>query len=192
MQGQQRRAVIGFVGSSGVGKTTLLERVIPQLEARGLAVGAVKHASHGFEADRPGKDSHRLHGAGACAVALVSGDRLACFQRLPEEAAAEASLARALAALPGHLDAVLVEGFAWEPIPRVVLVGGREAPRRELLNGGEVIRIVRTRPTPEGDSVIFPPGTVDAVIREVMGRVRRHAACRCAANEERVEVLGTG
>jgi molybdopterin-guanine dinucleotide biosynthesis protein MobB len=191
VQDQQHRAVIGFVGSSGVGKTTLLERVIPQLETRGLAVGAVKHASHGFEADRPGKDSHRLHGAGAQAVALVSRDRLACFERLPEDAA-EASLARALAALPLRLDVVLVEGFAWEPIPRVVLVGGREAPRHELLSGGEVIRILRTRPTPEGDGVIFPPGTVDAVVRDVMARVRRHVACRCAANDERVKVLGTG
>ena len=192
MEGQRHTAVIGFVGSSGVGKTTLLEREIPQLEARGLSVGAVKHASHGFEADRPGKDSHRLHGAGARAVALVSRDRLVCFQRLPEEAAAEASLARALAALPPHLDAVLVEGFTWEPIPRVVLVGGREAPRHEHLASGEVIRILRTRPTPEGDSVIFPPGTVDAVVRDVLARVRRHVACTCAANEERVEVLGTG
>ena len=192
MEGQGRAAVIGFVGSSGVGKTTLLERVIPQLEARGLRVGAVKHASHGFEADRPGKDSHRLHGAGARAVALVSRDRLACFQRLPEEAAAEASLARALAALPPRLDAVLVEGFSWEAIPRVVLVGGREAPRHEHLGGGEVIRILRTRPTPEGDGVVFPPGTVDAVVRDVIARVRRRGAHAFVAREERVEVLGTG
>jgi molybdopterin-guanine dinucleotide biosynthesis protein B len=37
--------VVGFVGPSGVGKTTLLERMIDALRRRGVAVGAVKHAS---------------------------------------------------------------------------------------------------------------------------------------------------
>ena len=70
-----------MVGASGAGKTSLLEQLLPALRARGLAVGAVKHASHGFEADRPGKDSQRLYAAGADAVALVSGRQVACFAR---------------------------------------------------------------------------------------------------------------
>ena len=64
-------AVVGFVGPSGVGKTTLLERLVEALSRRGLAVAAVKHASHGFLADRPGKDSYRLYEAGAEAVAVA-------------------------------------------------------------------------------------------------------------------------
>ena len=76
--------VVGFVGPSNVGKTSLLERLIPALAARGLSVAAVKHSSHGFAADRPGKDSHRLYTAGAAAVALISREQLATFTRRDE------------------------------------------------------------------------------------------------------------
>ena len=62
---QRAPGVVGLVGRSGSGKTSLLESLIPALTARGLAVGAVKHTSHGFTADRPGKDSYRLYESGA-------------------------------------------------------------------------------------------------------------------------------
>jgi molybdopterin-guanine dinucleotide biosynthesis protein B len=63
--------VISIVGSSGVGKTTLLEKLIPELAGRGFKVGTVKHDVHGFEMDKPGKDSWRHKKAGA-AVSIIS------------------------------------------------------------------------------------------------------------------------
>jgi molybdopterin-guanine dinucleotide biosynthesis protein B len=56
--------VFGIAGYSGSGKTTLLEKLIPQLTARGLKVSVIKHAHHGFDIDRPGKDSYRHREAG--------------------------------------------------------------------------------------------------------------------------------
>ena len=56
--------VVTITGSSGSGKTTFVERVLPALRDRGLSVGTVKHASHGFTADRPGSDSARHAAAG--------------------------------------------------------------------------------------------------------------------------------
>jgi molybdopterin-guanine dinucleotide biosynthesis protein MobB len=119
--------VVGVVGRSGVGKTTLLERLVPELRARGLVVGCVKHASHGFLADRPGKDSYRLFESGASAVALISCDQIASFWRRDGEAGRDVSLADAMATLPGGLDLVLAEGFSWEPIPRIAVVPENEA-----------------------------------------------------------------
>ena len=49
--------VIGLAGWSGAGKTTLVVRLIPELERRGLGVSTLKHAHHDFDIDRPGKDS---------------------------------------------------------------------------------------------------------------------------------------
>ena len=57
--------VIGFAAYSGTGKTTVLEKLIRELTARGLRVGTVKHDGHDFEIDHPGRDSYRHIQAGA-------------------------------------------------------------------------------------------------------------------------------
>ena len=49
--------IIGLAGWSGAGKTTLITRVVPLLNRRGIRVATIKHAHHAFEIDRPGKDS---------------------------------------------------------------------------------------------------------------------------------------
>ncbi len=48
---------IGLAGWSGAGKTTLIKRLIPEINRRGLGVSTVKHAHHAFDVDQPGKDS---------------------------------------------------------------------------------------------------------------------------------------
>jgi molybdopterin-guanine dinucleotide biosynthesis protein B len=164
----RRPVVVGVVGFSGSGKTTLLERLLPALAARGLAVGALKRASHGFEADRPGKDSHRLYTAGADAVALVSDAQLACFVRRPS--ATPVGLEEALGALPAGLDLVLVEGFSWEPIPRIV-VRGAERPAAEHLEPGPVLEVVRLEPPPPG----APPVILDALVASLADALARRA-----------------
>lgn len=158
--------VIGVVGRSGVGKTSLLERLIPALERRGLAVGAAKHASHGFLADRPGKDSHRLYESGARAVALLSQEQSATFVRLENPPA----IATALAALPADLDLVLAEGFSWEPIPRVVVTGPGREPREEELTGGEVIAVVTVAGDPAGPPR-FDPAELEGVLQRLLARL---------------------
>ena len=57
--------VISIVGKSESGKTTLIERLIPELKRRGYRIGIVKHAHRGFDMDRKGKDSYRHRQAGA-------------------------------------------------------------------------------------------------------------------------------
>ena len=108
--------VFGIAGWSGSGKTTLLEKVIPCLTARGLKVSVVKHAHHGFDIDRPGKDSYRHREAGATEVLLSCGDRWALMHERREEP--EPTLNELL----GHLspcDLVLIEGFKQEPVPKL-------------------------------------------------------------------------
>jgi molybdopterin-guanine dinucleotide biosynthesis adapter protein len=99
--------VLGLVGWSGAGKTTLIERMLPLLAARGLAVSTVKHAHHGFDLDRPGKDSYRHRAAGAREVLVASGPRWALMH---EVAGPEPSLPDLLARM-APVDLVLVEGY---------------------------------------------------------------------------------
>lgn len=96
--------IFGLVGRSGSGKTTLMVRLIPALTARGLSVSSIKHAHHGFDLDRPGKDSFRHREAGAREVMLVSDTRWALLG--DEPASIETLIARM-----APVDLLLVEGF---------------------------------------------------------------------------------
>ncbi|MBV9735484.1 MAG: molybdopterin-guanine dinucleotide biosynthesis protein B [Acidisphaera sp.] len=107
--------VLGLIGWSGSGKTTLLTAVLPLLAARGLRVSTVKHAHHGFDLDRPGKDSFRHRAAGAHEVVVASSARWALMH---EVTGAEPGLPALLARL-APVDLVLVEGFKANPHPKL-------------------------------------------------------------------------
>ena len=64
--------IISVVGFSGAGKTTLMEKLIGEITDRGYRVGSIKHDVHGFEMDKPGKDSWRHKQAGACTTLISS------------------------------------------------------------------------------------------------------------------------
>ncbi len=100
--------VIGLAGWSGAGKTTLLVKLIPILTARGLHVSTIKHAHHGFDIDRPGKDSFLHREAGASEVLVTSGARWALMHEL--RGTPQPELAELLSRL-APVDLVLVEGF---------------------------------------------------------------------------------
>ena len=108
--------VFGIAGFSGSGKTTLIEQLIPRLTARGLKVSVIKHAHHGFDIDRPGKDSYRHREAGASEVMLTGAQRWALLHELRDER--EPTLDEYLAHF-SPCDLVLVEGFKQEPIPKL-------------------------------------------------------------------------
>jgi molybdopterin-guanine dinucleotide biosynthesis protein B len=164
--------LIGIVGCSGVGKTTLLEQVIPALEAKGLLVGTVKHASKDLLANQPGKDSYRLYQAGAWAVALASREQAAVFHRSACGFGADPELQATLRSLPKDLDVVVVEGFSWAPIPRVVLVQEGQPPRKEFLTRGSVLGILWVSPPSKGEKPAFPPHVVARVVDDVVRHVR--------------------
>lgn len=172
--------VVSIVGRSGSGKTALLERLLPELGRLGLRVGALKHTSHGFDADHRGKDSHRIFHAGAEAVALVSRTRLASFRRL--DAGDEPSLAEALSALPPGLDLVLAEGFSWEPLPRILVLPEGERPLAAHRVRGRDLRVVRAPRAPGGGPPPYPETEIADLVALLAGLVRpRVPAARAGA-----------
>jgi molybdopterin-guanine dinucleotide biosynthesis protein B len=107
--------VFGIAGWSGSGKTTLLEALLPIFAATGVSVSTIKHAHHGFDMDRPGKDTFRHREAGAREVLVATAKRWALLHEVEGE---EPSLPQLLTRL-SPVDLVLVEGFKTYPFAKL-------------------------------------------------------------------------
>jgi molybdopterin-guanine dinucleotide biosynthesis protein B len=114
--------ILCFVGRSNSGKTTLVERLIPELVRAGYRVATIKHAGHGFDLDTEGKDSWRHKQAGASAVVVLSRGSLAMFADVPEEIKVEEIRDRFLDA---EIDLILAEGWKSDDFPKIVVVRDR-------------------------------------------------------------------
>lgn len=108
--------IIGLAGWSGSGKTTLITKLIPCLRARGLRVSTLKHAHHGFDLDKPGKDSFVHRESGATEVIISSAKRWAILHELRGE---EEWNMVDLVAKMSPVDLVLVEGFKRDAFPKL-------------------------------------------------------------------------
>lgn len=108
--------LFGIAGHSGMGKTTLLERLIPELRTQGMSVSLIKHSHKDIEIDRPGKDSYRLRVAGCGEVLLLGQSRWALMHELREQVhpPLEYLLSRLQAC-----DLVLIEGFKTGDFPKL-------------------------------------------------------------------------
>jgi len=103
--------VFGITGWKNSGKTTLMEKLVAEICARGFGVSAIKHAHHNVDVDQPGKDRFRHRKVGAQEVILTSSNRWALMHEL--RGANEPPLAELLGKL-APVDLVLIEGYKRE------------------------------------------------------------------------------
>lgn len=146
-----RTRVFGIAGHSGMGKTTLLERLLPELRSRGLSISLIKHSHKDIEIDRPGKDSYRLREAGCHEVLLLGNQRWALMHEL--RGADEPPLDYLLDRLQA-CDLVLVEGFKGGDFPKLEV--WRAEPGRAPLAGDwpGIVGLASDGPPPDA----IPPG----------------------------------
>ncbi len=124
--------ILSIVGRSNSGKTTVLEKLIRELTARGRRIGTIKHHFHGpVEVDVPGKDSWRHRQAGARVVALASKETLFLVGETPAEWPLQKIAHQALF----DVDLILTEGFKSGPMPKIEV--NRAAQNLPLLCGPE-------------------------------------------------------
>ncbi len=134
--------LISIVGKSGIGKTTLIEKLVRELKSRGLRVAVIKHHAHTTPIDAPGKDSWRFAEAGADAVVVSSPVEIARFERV----ARELTLAE-IAARVENVDLILTEGFKREPAPKIE-VWRAERGTDLVARAEELIAVVSDHPIP--------------------------------------------
>jgi formylmethanofuran dehydrogenase subunit E len=110
-------AAICIVGGKNSGKTTLIERLLPELSARGRKVATIKHDAHDFEIDVPGKDTWRHRQAGSGTTIIASSSKVAMV-RLTER---EEPLEGLLRLVDRSNDLVLIEGLRRSPLPKILV-----------------------------------------------------------------------
>lgn len=107
--------IISIVGKSNSGKTTLIEKLIPEFKRRGYRIGAIKHHLHDFEVDQQGKDSWRHAQAGADAVAIASPSKVAFITTT----VADLSLDELRDSYFQQVDVIIAEGYKGSTHPKV-------------------------------------------------------------------------
>jgi molybdopterin-guanine dinucleotide biosynthesis protein B len=138
--------LLGIAAWSGTGKTTLLKKLIPELCARGIRPGLIKHTHHDMDVDKPGKDSYELRKVGAAQTLVASQQRWALMTETPEQP--DLDLAYLVSRMDAStLDLVLVEGFKHEPVAKILLFreGCGHAPE-ELVMDEYVIAVASDVP----------------------------------------------
>jgi len=137
---RRRVPIVSMVGKSGVGKTTALELVIREIKQRGYRIGTVKHDTHGFEVDKPGKDSWRHGQAGSDAVVISGPRKMALIRQLDRELALDE-----IVELMGDVDLVITEGYKRGEKPKIEVT--RQARGTDLLcTADELIGIMADYP----------------------------------------------
>jgi molybdopterin-guanine dinucleotide biosynthesis protein B len=164
--------IVTITGSSGSGKTTFVERAVPHLRGRGLAVGTVKHASHGFTADRAGSDSARHTAAGADPVLLVGPEGHVLFH-VPPEPVQRPPIRDLVDRYFADRDLVLVEGFSSEGGP-CVLINRREVARKAPPAPETVLFAMTDEPL--GYTVELHSDDITSAVDLIADHVRSHVA----------------
>ena len=111
----KRTKAVAVSGVKNSGKTTLVEKLVACLTAKGLKVAVVKHDGHRFEADRPDTDTFRHLAAGAMGTAVFDGEKFQVVKYAPVEE-------EALMALFPEADLILLEGFKHSRWPKIEVV----------------------------------------------------------------------
>lgn len=106
--------IISVVGKSNVGKTTLLEKLLPEIKKRGYRVATIKHDVHGFNIDQPGKDTWKHAQAGADIVVISSPQKMAIIEKVDEERTLD-EIAKKL----DHIDLIITEGYKRQDKPKI-------------------------------------------------------------------------
>lgn len=163
--------VYGVVGWKNGGKTTLVERLVAEITARGHSVSTVKHAHHGFDIDQPGRDSWRHRAAGAREVLVASARRWALMAELGA-GVSEPSLEVLLQHL-SPADLVLVEGYKRDHHPKIE-AWRPETGQAPIARDDPSVRAIACHGDPEG--VTLPRfdlddigGIADFVLRDSAG-----------------------
>lgn len=138
--------VVSIVGRSNTGKTTLIEKMIPELNRRGYRVATVKHTIHGFDIDHEGKDSWRHKRAGSRVTVIASPGKVALLEDVDRDYGIEELRDKYITGV----DIILVEGFKKNPFPKIEVIRSGLKQKPLCRKEDNLIAVVSDRPVERG------------------------------------------
>lgn len=140
--------VISIISKKNSGKTTLLEKLIPELKHRGYRIGTIKHDTHGYEIDHEGKDTWRHKRAGATTVAISSPWKVS----LIKDVAAELDIDTIVKDYFPDVDIVITEGYKKAGMPQIEVFRSRahDAPLHVKGQTGTLVAVLSDIPVDLG------------------------------------------
>jgi molybdopterin-guanine dinucleotide biosynthesis protein B len=167
--------MIGLVGRSGSGKTTLIAALLPAITARGLTLSTIKHAHHGFDLDRPGKDSYRHREAGAKEVMLVGGERWALMHEFTD---APPPPLEDLVARLVPVDIVVIEGFHTHRHSAIEVYRPSEGQALMWREGADIIAVASDERLPNLPVPVLDLNDAEAIADFVIARAELYVRPR--------------
>jgi molybdopterin-guanine dinucleotide biosynthesis protein MobB len=164
--------VIAIVGRSKVGKTILIEKLIPLFARKGFKVATIKHHPHDFDIDYPGKDSFRHRQAGAKLTMIASPRKIAFIENLEEEIGIEEICNRYLY----NIDIVIAEGFKTASIPKIEVFQKRAGNFPVCRNDKQLIAIV-TDDVIDMPVPLFKTHDIDGIARFIVEKFFGKKSC---------------
>lgn len=128
--------IIAFVGRSESGKTTFIERLVPELKSRGYKVATVKHVPQHYHPAVTIRDTERHLAAGAEATIAATPETLI----LTKPCSAESPVDEIGRLLGDEYDIIIAEGFKSSGIPKFeIWRRGAGAPLEDIRSRVAVI-----------------------------------------------------
>jgi molybdopterin-guanine dinucleotide biosynthesis adapter protein len=158
--------LVAFAGRSKVGKTTLIERLIPVLRRMGLRVAVIKHHLHDFEMDIPGKDTYRYKRAGAKITILASPNKIAMVEDTDRERELDEIVRRHVR----DVDLVIAEGYKRDDMPKIEVFQRKEGGEKPVCWEDKNLIALVTDEELEAPFPVFRRENVEGVARFIFSR----------------------
>lgn len=115
--------------------------MVSELRRRKYKIGAVKHTSHSFEIDKPGKDSYRLKECGSSIGGIFSNDKIMIVKDLEEGE----GIVKLVFEYFYDMDLGLIEGYREYKLPKILILASDEVEKEiSNFNRDEIIAVIGT------------------------------------------------
>jgi molybdopterin-guanine dinucleotide biosynthesis adapter protein len=163
---------VAIVGFSNSGKTTLLEKLIHEMVVRGIRVGTIKHDVHGFDMDRPGKDTWRHKQAGASTTIISSPRQIGMVIDVDHD-----HDPLELISLMKGMDIIFFEGYKSADLPKIEVFRSPVSEKIFCRNDPNLMAVVSDR-SHELNVPCFGHDDVGAIADFIVNRMGLSKICK--------------